>query len=100
MEDAECVAATVAVKMLIDLAYDFLSSTSKKESLRRGYTAKFTGAYKAALLELTADISEASTQLQSLEASFKNKKIVLKKFRKRLRNVILQEIAEEMKAQL
>jgi uncharacterized C2H2 Zn-finger protein len=102
MEDAECVASAATIKSSIDEAYNFLcenqDSSQASVPLRRGYTNKFTGEYKAKLRAM--DTSAANTVLHNLEDSFYQRKLVLKKMRKRARNGILEGIAEEMKAQL
>jgi hypothetical protein len=99
LEEDEYMAVASDVKITIDNAYDFLNhALDPSTSLARGYSVRFTGTYKAELR--SAGTSEANDMLKSLESSFYRRKVALKKLRKRLRNIILEEIAEEMRSLL
>jgi hypothetical protein len=102
MQDEECVASASTVKSCIDDAYEFITSyyhsIEASVPVQRGFTAKFTGVYKAELKAINTP--DAKKVLNLLVDSFYKRKLVLKKMRKQTRNVILEEIAAEMKAQL
>jgi hypothetical protein len=97
--DDEFVSSAGDVKAAIEETYEFLlQEVDQSAPLQKGYTNGFTGKYKAELQTLATP--EAYDMLQRLNTAFYKRKLVLKKVRARIRNLVLEELADEMRSLL